>query len=258
MGSNTGREDESPQHPVYLDAFEIDCFEVTNAQFRLFLRATNRLSPPYWTGQDYPAGQAGYPVVGVPWDDADAFCNWVGKRLPTEAEWEKAARGLDGRIYPWGNNWDPSRANVYLSSVSPATALSAGFSQSTWEQAWEFLRMTSTQPGLPALKPVGSYPKGESPFGMMDMAGNASEWVADWYNWSDYAGLPARNPRVLEPQWNHGVRGSPWYDPAGNVAWIQMMSRVSARSSSHQSHDPRIGFRCARSLSGEILPSSGR
>ncbi len=248
MGSDSGRADEKPEHSVYLDAFAIDCFEVTNAQFYPFVRTTNRLPPPYWSGQDYPTGQADYPVVGVPWDDADAYCRWVGKRLPTEAEWEKAARGLDGRTYPWGNVWDPSRANVYvlygsLNASGPAAL-------SVWDQAWDFLRTTPLQPDLPALKPVGSYPQGQSPFGLMDMVGNASEWVADWYNWGDYSGLPSSNPLGMGPPWNRSVRGSPWYDPVGTAAWVQTMSRVSARSSSHESRDPRIGFRCARSIPG--------
>jgi formylglycine-generating enzyme len=247
MGSNTGSNDERPQHSVYLDAFEIDCFEVTNAQFAQLLSTTDRLPPPYWSGQDYPAGQADYPVVGVPWEDAADYCNWVGKRLPTEAEWEKAARGLDGRTYPWGNNWDPSRANVFVPHQALNAASPAASSLEVWDQAWEFLRTSPPRPSSPSLKPVGSYPQGKSPFDLMDMAGNASEWVADWYNWSDYSGLPSRNPYVLGPPWNHSLRGSPWYDPVGNAAWVQAMSRTSARSSSHDSRDPRIGFRCAQS-----------
>ena len=246
MGSDSGRDDERPQHKVTLDAYLIDCFEVSNAQFAAFLAASQRAAPPYWSEQAYPSGQADFPVVGVSWDDADAYCKWVGKRLPTEAEWEKAARGLDGRTYPWGEDWDPSRANVYGYPGFPKGIGSAAPALSTWDQAWEFLRNSAPQSGLPALKPVGSYPGGISPYGLFDTVGNASEWVADWYNWGDYSGLPASNPRVTAPPWNHVVRGSPWYDPVGNAAWIQTMSRVAARSSSHDTRDPRIGFRCAK------------
>ena len=130
MGSNAGRADERPQHTVYLDAFELDRYEVANAQYRRFLQATGRTPPPYWDGDAYPVGQADYPVVGVSWDDADAYCTWAGKRLPTEAEWEKACRGTDGRTYPWGDLWEPHRANVDLSDR-------AGAGPSIWDTAWQ-------------------------------------------------------------------------------------------------------------------------
>jgi formylglycine-generating enzyme required for sulfatase activity len=246
MGSNSGRDDESPQHLVYLDAFGIDRYEVTNIQYQRFLLASKRTAPQYWRGNGYPLGQEDYPVVGVRWDDADAYCKWAGKRLPTEAEWEKACRGTDGRIYPWGDTWDPHRANV---DVSPGT-LNPTASDTLWDAAWEILRATPTGPGVPGLQPVGSHLEGVSPYGVMDMVGSASEWVADWYNWSDYSHMPARNPIGLGPPWNHCVRGSAWHDPAGNATWVQNMSRCSARNSSHADVDPRVGFRCARSLSG--------
>ena len=239
MGSNIGRADERPQHTVYLDAFELDRYEVTNVQYWRFLQAAGRRPPPYWDGDTYPVGQADFPVVGVSWDDADAYCTWAGKRLPTEAEWEKACRGTDGRTYPWGDLWEPHRANVDLSDR-------AGAGPSIWDTAWQLLRVTRNRVG-PGLLPVGSYRDGASPYGVMDLVGGASEWVADWYNWSDYTNLPTRNPLNLEPPWNHCLRGSPWHDPTGGADWVQTMSRCSARNSSHETQDPRVGLRCARS-----------
>jgi len=250
MGSNTGRDDELPQRSVYLDAFEMDRYEVTNAQYRRFLQSTGRESPAYWPGDDHPPGQAGYPVVGVSWEDANAYCTWAGKRLPTEAEWEKACRGTDGRRYPWGDVWNPLRANVDVSAHASSLAGQVG-DEAAWNAAWQFLREPPTGDGKPALRPVGSYPDGVSPYGVMDLVGNASEWVFDWYNWGDYADMPMRNPLGLGPPWNHCLRGSAWHDPAGGEAWAQIMSRCSTRNSSHVSSDPRVGFRCARSVSEE-------
>jgi formylglycine-generating enzyme required for sulfatase activity len=187
-------------------------------------------------------------VVGVSWDNADAYCHWTGKRLPTEAEWEKACHGTDGRIYPWGNAWDLQRANVDVSAPTLSLATRVG-SEIAWDVAWQFLQTTPTGLGKPWLRTVGSYPDGESSYGVMDWVGNASEWVSDWYNWSDYSNIPTRNPRGLGPSWNHSLRGSPWHDPVGTATWIQSMSRCLARNSSHGSQDPRLGFRCARSVS---------
>jgi len=240
MGSDTGRGDEKPERSVYLDAFDLDRFEVTNAQYQRFLQATGRTAPPYWTGVGYPIGQTDFPVVGVSWEEADAYCSWIGKRLPTEAEWEKACRGVDGRTYPWGNLWDYARGNVETSEQS-AWPLD-------WDQAWTILKSTSTTSHSRQLQPIGSYPEGASPYGVLDMVGNASEWVEDWYNWSDYTALPSHNPRSSGPPWNHVVRGTPWFDPYGSTSWIQVMSRCAARNSSHETRDPRVGFRCAVSV----------
>lgn len=241
MGSDNARNDESPQKLVYLDAFEIDRFEVTNLQYWLFLQATVRKAPPYWSENKYLAGQADHPVVGVSWEDANAYCQWAGKRLPTEAEWEKACRGVDGQIYPWGDRWDRKRANIFVSEQPSGSVL-------PWDTVWQYLRAPITGLGKPELRPVGSYGSGSSPYGVMDLVGNASEWVSDWYNWSDYSEMPVTNPIGLGPAWNHSLRGSAWYDAVGRASWIEFISRCSARNSSHASLDPRIGFRCARSV----------
>ncbi len=238
MGSRSGPANEQPQRLITLDAFRLDQYEVTNVQYQRYLKATGAKAPAYWAGDAYPPGQADYPVVGVGWADADAYCTWAGQRLPTEAEWEKGCRGAEGAVYPWGDAWDPQRANVDL---RPGEA-----SPTAWDAAWQLLAGTPA-PGLPALRPVGSYPSGASPYGVMDMAGNASEWVWDWYNWKGYQDLPSANPRSLGPPWNRCLRGSSWYDPYGPPADAPEQSRCAARNSSHTSNDPRAGFRCAAS-----------
>jgi formylglycine-generating enzyme required for sulfatase activity len=193
MGSDAGRDDERPAHRVYLDAYELDRYEVTNAQFRRFLLATGGRPPRYWIGDAYPAGQADYPVVGVSWDDASAYCGWAGKRLPTEAEWEKACRGTDGRLYPWGQAWEPKRANVDAAGWNFGGATGDVAAATIWDAAWVRLTLPPGSAG-PMLKPVGSHPDGAGPYGILDMVGNASEWAADWYNWADYSALPITFP----------------------------------------------------------------
>jgi formylglycine-generating enzyme required for sulfatase activity len=238
LGSDGGPEDERPQHSVYLDTYQIDRYEVTNAQYARFLLETCKKPPRYWADGVYPAGQADRPVVGVSWNEAQAYCEWGGKRLPTEAEWEKACQGTQAQPYPWGDAWDASRANV-------------GYAQfSGWplalDDGWAILQTPLPHPGLPGLEPVGTYPTGASPYGVFDLAGNASEWVADWYNWADYSDLPAENPIGTGPPWNHSVRGSAWFDRRGQQALVADLSRCAKRNSSHSYDDPRIGFRCAR------------
>ena len=146
MGSDTGRADERPAHTVYLDAYELDRYEVTNAQYRRFLLATGARSPRHWNGAVYPAGQADYPVVGVRWEDADAYCRWTGKRLPTEAEWEKACRGTAGRVYPWGKAWEPKRANVDAVGWNFGGATHAATSPTVWDAAWARLLLPAGSP----------------------------------------------------------------------------------------------------------------
>ena len=249
------RWDERPEQSIYLDRFEIDQFEVTNCQYQRFVQATARPAPPYWNGDQFPAGQADYAVAGITWDEANAYCQWSGKRLATEAEWEKACRGVDGRIYPWGNEWQVGQGNTDSLAGSYEFPEVPGTAPSLWDDSWGFLKATPSAPGHRGLMPVGSYLSGASPYAVLDMVGNVSEWVADWYVNADYSQLPLRNPQTLAPHWNHAMRGSPWYDPAGGPQWVQDQSRCSARNSSHDLLDARVGVRCARTVAAPGSPA---
>lgn len=235
MGSDTGENDERPVHKVALDAFWMDKYEVTNADFENFVTETryqtdaekdgwggiwakgqwNRLNGVDWRS---PTGDVSaisaiidHPVVQVSWNDANAFCQWIGKRLPTEAEWEKAARDTDGRVYPWGNEYDIRKLN-------------------------------STTSGEGGTKRVGSYEAGKSPYGAYDMAGNVWEWVADWYESDYYSRSPHDNPQGPLSGKLRDLRGGAWDFSGGD-------SRSSDRGAlSPNSRGNTIGFRCARSL----------
>ncbi len=152
MGSVDGDPDERPPRTISLPAFYIDRHEVTHEPYARFLEATGRKAPVDWPGGKMPAKLARHPVVNVTFDDAAAYAQWAGKRLPTEAEWEKASRGSDGRIYPWGNR---------LEGRKFAAPLGDNSKDHTW--------------------PVGSFPDDMSPCGAMDMGGNAWEWTDSWY-----------------------------------------------------------------------------
>jgi formylglycine-generating enzyme required for sulfatase activity len=150
LGSDSGNEDETPQQEMVISAFNIDIYPVTNAEYKEFVDATGHNPPRTWKEGAYPEGTADHPAIWVNWQDANAYCEWAGKRLPTEFEWERAARGTDGRAYPWGDTFDAAKCN-------------------------------SLDSGLKGTSPVGSYPDGASPDGVFDMAGNVWEWTADWY-----------------------------------------------------------------------------
>ncbi|HCJ67195.1 MAG TPA: hypothetical protein DHV62_07720 [Elusimicrobia bacterium] len=152
IGSDEGTEFEKPKRKVYLKDFFIDKYEVTNAEYKKFLDATGYKPPKDWTDNNYPAGKGNYPVTNVTYTDTENYAKWTGKRLPSEEEWEKSARGTDGRKYPWGNQWLEERANVRV-----------GFKKSS-------------------LQAVGIYPKGVSPYGGYDLSGNVWEWTSSKFD----------------------------------------------------------------------------
>jgi eukaryotic-like serine/threonine-protein kinase len=214
MGNAVDR-GEMPLHRVELRGFWIDPTEVTNAQYsqcmqqgvcRAPARSSSYSRPDYFGNPVYAA----YPVVYVTWDDADTFCRWAGGRLPTEAEWEWAARGSDERLYPWGNQ-------------APAPVL-LNFDFSVGD--------TST---------VGNYPAGASPYGVLDMAGNVAEWVADWFENDYYAQSPLSDPMGPAATGVRVIRGGSWLDN-GNMVRVDLRIGYPPDSAFAD-----IGFRCAES-----------
>ena len=216
MGSpdEEGQKDEHPRHQVSLDAFYMDKFEITVARYAELVRSTKRSKPAYWNQVD-SSKHGNLPVVGVDWQDAEAYCRWAGKRLPTEAEWEKAARGTDGRRYPWGNEQPtPGLANFGKDYVE--TIYNTG------------------------LAPVDSYEAGNSPYGLHHMAGNVWEWTADWYDQQFYATSPQRNPTGPSTGTTKVLRGGSWSDEPDFV-------RSANRNwGTPTSGGARGGFRCAQ------------
>jgi formylglycine-generating enzyme required for sulfatase activity len=224
MGMNSGNPDAGPIHPVRLDGYWIDSTEVTNAMFASFLNAngnqqeggTEWLNPREALVQVFDndgvwqvkAGYEDHPIVGVSWFGAKAYCEWTGRRLPSEAEWEYAARGTDGRRFPWGDD-----------NLSCDKARFGGCGKGT--------------------VPVGSYSEGASPFGVLDMAGNVAEWVNDRYGDNYYQNSPVENPQGPLRGYYRVVRGGFW-----NSTYIQlrMMHRAWAGA---DTRDSSIGFRCA-------------
>ena len=201
---------EQPPHSVTLDAYWIDKTDVTNAMYALCVNAGDCQAPSYRKDYDDPIYST-YPVVEVNWNDAHAYCQWAEARLPTEAEWEKAARGTDGRIYPWGN--------------SAPTCLLANFTGGI---------------GCPnVIVAVGSSPAGASPYGVLDMAGNVWQWVNDWYDPAYYANSPSSNPQGPVNGTYRMLRGGAYNINGSHI-------RSVARNMSGPTDGGITGFRCAR------------
>ncbi len=222
-GSRHGGLDTRPQREITLSGFYIDKTEVTNRQFRAFLLDTQTppprgLAAAGWNGASYPEGTGDLPVVNISWEEANRFAAWAGKRLPTEAEWEKAARGTDGRAYPWGDEFDSSRL-VRRGANGPA--------------------------------PVGSKPSGASPYGALDMAGNVREWTADYYDPDYYARCPSADPGGPPRGWGRVVRGGSWRQDC------EAEGLTLARSSEPPgARFDDLGFRLA--ISEKDFPPEGR
>jgi formylglycine-generating enzyme required for sulfatase activity len=214
-GSDTSKDkqaydNETSQRRIYLSEYQIARVPVTNTQYKVFVDATGHRKPEHWIGREIPKGKTDHPVVYVTWQDAMAFCTWAGVRLPTEAEWEKAARGpSDTRKYPWGDAAPDNTLLNYNENVGDTTA-------------------------------VGSYPAGASPYGVLDMAGNVWEWVNDWHR--EYYGVSlGSNPQGPATGQNRVLRGGSWDVSGINV---RCANRVSLHPGNWNSN---IGFRCVRS-----------
>jgi gamma-glutamyl hercynylcysteine S-oxide synthase len=223
--------DEGPAHMVFLDSYLIDKYEVSNKDYGDFIRTKGHPAPAYW--DDPRLNKPEQPVVGVNWEDAKTFCEYRGKRLPTEAEWEKAARGPKANLYPWGNDFDPAKVNYGKN--------------------------------YDATMPVDSYPEGASYYGLFNMAGNVFEWVSDWYDPHYYGRLETMvNPSgPANPVWMGGtgtyidrltvgekrvIRGGSWIAPDSTV-------RATHRFWNHprnNSYGVGLGFRCAKTAPPQI------
>jgi formylglycine-generating enzyme required for sulfatase activity len=216
---------EKPQHVAHLDAFWIDQTEVTNTQYKICVEAGGCQAP---TTCDFgevaynDAARMDHPVACVTWHDAQAYCQWTGGRLPTEAQWEKAARGTDGRLYPWGNTIDCSRGNFDDERVVDDYVVPAG----------------EGCDGYPQTAPVGAFPSGASPYGALDMAGNVWEWVSDWSDWEYYARSPYKNPTGPGTGDQKELRG-------GSFHYGLSYMRAATRHSAPPEHRAdALGFRC--------------
>ena len=228
MGTNSeeANNDRKPTHTVYVDEYYIDKCEVTNAQYEEFILAggyqhktfwtevgwdfiqKNQISTPLKYGRNSVSTEPDQPVIGVSWYEANAYATWAGKRLPTEAEWEKAARGTDRRIYPWGNKMVFSKLKYFPHSAKLLT--------------------------------VGSFPAGASSYGVMDMAGSLWEWTADWYGATYYAQSPEKNPKGPDDGEYRVLRGGGWDS-------IRLQLQCTYRYYDKENRRTyNIGFRCAK------------
>jgi len=211
--------DQLPQREVFLKVFYIDKYEVTVQEYKEFAKATGHPLPGLLTGEmpenvkewavKYPPIEAHFPINDVTNMDAEAYCSWAGKRLPTEEEWEKAARGTDGRLYPWGNDKTVGKANTIEWSKEKVAAVA-----------------------------VGSFPTDVSPYGVYDMAGNIMEWTSSWYE--AYPGSTLKRPQFGK---KYKVKGGAWMGPM--IPFTRTAHRYAA-GVTERNHHPHFGFRCVK------------
>jgi formylglycine-generating enzyme required for sulfatase activity len=215
MGSDSNDPDEGPAHPVYQSAFFIDLKEVTQSEYDRFVKMTKRDKPvvPVFEEDISKLINPDYPVVGITWNDAVAYCRWAGKRLPTEAEWEKAARGEGRRLYPWGDKFDYTFSNI-----------------DGEDDGYRYLGM------------VGSFEAGRSPYGLYDSTGNVAEWVTDSYSPEYYQKTPYRDPKGPEDSEFKVIRGGSWRESKLNARLTKRFSAKMWRT------DSTVGFRCAQDV----------
>lgn len=252
QGSGYGDPDERPVRRVWLDAYYIDKCEVTIGAYQDFIEATGHRPLPGWVEQFAPTEN--HPVVGVSWKDANAYCTWAGKQLPTEAQWEKAARGEHTYSYPWGDDKLYERRSILgeLQRIPVVRRISwvkdrarANFCDANCNTFWAFERVND---GYAFTAPVGSYPDGKSPYGAYDMLGNVWEWTKDNYDSTYYARRHVRNPFNARRANSRVIRGAGWRDDA-NVLRV-----TDRRSLSPDSTIDRVGFRCVM----QMLPATTR
>jgi formylglycine-generating enzyme len=215
MGSKDGDPDEAPEHQVFLSTYSIDKKEVTQGEYDRFVRMTKRGKPfvPVFEDDQSKILKPELPAMGMSWGDADAYCKWAGKRLPTEAEWEKAGRGEGRRRYPWGDDFGSGHANV-----------------------------DGDEDGFQYLSPPGSFESGRSAYGLYDMTGNVAEWVADTYGEHYYQKTPYRDPKGPEDGQHKIIRGGSWRETQHNARLSKRFQAKMWRT------DSTIGIRCAKGV----------
>lgn len=235
------RLDDQPARPVVVNAFFMDKYEVTTADFAKFIAATGRPAPWNWKDGKVNPGQDQWPVYNVTWDDAAAYCAWAGKRLPTEAEWEKAARGgSDKKLYPWGDVLEPE-AKEETSATAAAAAPAASATEKPPAKTIKMARY-----GFPnGPVPVGSFPP--NGYGLYDVIGNVWEWTADWYTQYYYSIAPSDNPRGPETGKYRVLRGGGWATNAdGGGAGLTLLGSHYRNYAPAGQTSNVVGFRCAK------------
>jgi formylglycine-generating enzyme required for sulfatase activity len=227
MGSKDGDPDEAPERQTYLKAFYIDTKEVSQEEYARFAKMTKRALPKIEVFEDDQSKllRPEFAAMSMTWDEAVAYCKWAGKRLPTEAEWEKAGRGEGKRKYAWGDTFMSGRANA---------------------------NVDGSEDGFRYLAPPGSFETGRSPYGIYDMTGNVAEWVADSYDEHYYQKAPYRDPKGPEPGELKVVRGGSWRETQHNARLSKRFAAKLWRT------DITIGFRCASDVETGDSPTASK